>query len=152
MSEEAPRHWLVVTSEQNYAATARHRFSVQGFKERHRRTVERMRPGDRMCWYVTRAGVFAATATVRSAVFEDAAPIWRSERAPDAYRWRVRLRRAHSLPLARGVEAARLVPAMRFAARYPHAHWRLALQGQLREITQADLTRVERAVVARQAR
>lgn len=147
-----PKHWLVVTSEDNFSATARRRFSVQGFKRRHRRTVEKMRPGDRMCWYVTRAAVFTATATVRSPLFEDGTAVWRARGTPDTYPWRVRLRRDHSVPVARGVEAAGLVPGMRFAARYPRAHWRLALQGQVREIGRSDLAKVERAVAAREQR
>lgn len=140
------RHWLVTTSEENYATTARRRFTLQGFKARHRRAVERMRPGDRLCWYVTRVAVFPATATVISPAFEDATPLWRSEGRPDAYPWRVRLRPAVTVPRTRGVPAARLVPGMRFASRFPAPHWRLALQGQLREIPAADFARVERAL------
>ncbi len=139
---------MVVTSPDNFARTRRLRFTQQGVKRRHRAKALRMAPGDRICWYVTRVRGFAATATVVSPCFTGTQRIWVSEGAPDAYPWRVRIRRDHAVPVARAVPAATLAARLRFVRRWPASRWGLAFQGNLHELGAADFARIERAVAA----
>ncbi len=137
---------MVVTSPDNYARTRARRFTVQGVKSRHLRKAARMAPGDRVCWYVTGIQSFAATATLTSAFFEGSEPIWVSEKAGEGYPWRFRIRKGHALAPARAVPAAPLVPSLDFVRKWPAAYWRLAFQGNLHEIPDADFAVIERAV------
>lgn len=138
--------WMVVTSPENYARTRARRFTVQGVKSRHRRKAERMAPGDRVCWYLTGLQSFAATATLTSTFFEGSEPIWVSEKTGDPYPWRFRIRKDHALAATRAVPAAPLVPALGFVKKWPAAYWRLAFQGNLHELPDADFAVIERAV------
>ncbi|MBI3522051.1 MAG: EVE domain-containing protein [Chloroflexi bacterium] len=136
---------MIVSSERNFIATRRRRFTVQGIKSRHRARAARIAPGDRLCWYVTGRAVFAATATVRSPVFVGRERIWISDGKPDPYPWRVRIAKDAAVPPRRGVPAGSLRGRLRFVKRR-EPHWTLAFQGNLHELVAADFALIERAV------
>lgn len=137
---------MVVTTPDNYAATRRRRFRLQGVKTRYRRAAERIAPGDRICWYLVGVAGFVATATVISPAFEEHTPIWTSTGRPDPYPWRFRIRRDLARAPADAVPAAALAPRLAFIRRWPAAHWRLAFQGNLHRIGRRDFGVIERAL------
>jgi EVE domain-containing protein len=141
--------WMIVTSPENYARTKALRFTQQGMKSRHRSKAARMSPGDGLCWYVTGVQTFAGVARVTSRCFESNKPIWVSERTPDDYPWRVRIKKECALTPEHGVPAASLVPRLRFVRRWPQANWHLAFQGNVHELPIADFTLIARAVAER---
>lgn len=131
--------WLVVTSPQNFARTQDHNFTVQGFKPRHRGRVASMRPGDRLLYYLTGEGSFAASARVRSECFEDRTRIWTSPGHPDeVYPWRVQLAPDLVVPVECRPQASEWAERLEFVGSWPRAHWRLAFQGMLRAIPRGD--------------
>ena len=80
--------WMAVTSTDNFERTRALGATMQGFKTRQRKNVmERMQPGDRLVWYITKVQAFGGTATVASKGFEDHELIWRSKPGED-YAWR----------------------------------------------------------------
>ncbi len=145
---------MIVTSRDNYATTKALGFTVQGVKSRHRRKAERMAPGDRVCWYLTGVQSFAATATLTSTFFEGRDPIWVSETTGDPYPWRFRIEKDHAVApdeaddQGRLVSAASLLPALVFVKKWPAAHWRLAFQGNLHELSAEDFSTIEHAIIA----
>src|SRR5205085_663381 len=88
------RYWIITTSPDNVRRTAAHGWKLQGFKTRQRKNVmERMRPGDRLAYYLTGIKAIGALATVTGEPFEDHTPIWVSEGKPgEDYAWRVAIR------------------------------------------------------------
>jgi hypothetical protein len=139
---------MVVTTPENYRRTRARRFTVQGVKARHRRKVERIAPGDRVCWYLVGIAGFVATATVTSPGFEDARPIWVSTGRPDPYPWRFKIARDVVRDPEDAIPAASIVDRLAFTRRWPRAHWRLAFQGNLHEIGRRDFAVIERALAS----
>lgn len=139
---------MVVTTLENYRRTRGRRFTVQGVKARHRRKVERIAPGDRVCWYLVGIAGFVATATVTSPGFEDARPIWVSTGRPDPYPWRFKIARDVVRDPEDAIPAASIVDRLAFTRRWPRAHWRLAFQGNLHEIGRRDFAVIERALAS----
>jgi len=146
MPSRARGYWMIVSSLANYERTKALRFTQQGVKRRYRRSAERMRPGDGLCFFVTGVGTFAATAEITSPYFESKKRIWISDGTPDPYPWRVRTKKTHAVAPEAGVPAASLVPKLRFVRKWPKAHWRLAFQGNLHELPAADFALITRAV------
>jgi len=131
--------WLVVTSPENFERTRQRGFTVQGFKEHHRRRVERLADGDRLAYYLTGLGCFSGTTIVSSGLFEERSRIWHSPGHPDeVYPWRVRVVGDLAPPLSLCPQAKDLVADLRFVRKWPAPHWRLAFQGMLRELPAAD--------------
>lgn len=132
--------WVLTGSLENFRIYAERGFDVIGFKERRRRQAAEIEPGDQIIFYVTGVQAFGAIARVRSAMFEDRAPIWRPgrKRRPEDYPWRVEAEPVAVLAEERFVAAEDLVDALEHVRKWPPEHWHLAFQGQLRTVTDAD--------------
>jgi len=145
------RQWVVVGSPDNVARTIDLGFTVQGFKSRQRKKVERMAPGDRLAYYVTGQKVFAATAVVTSVGFEDHDPIWRSvdpKRADEDYPWRVHIAPDLLAIWEDWVPAEPIARQMAYVQKWPTKHWTLAFQGNLHEVDAADFALIRDALAA----
>jgi hypothetical protein len=138
--------WMVVTSTDNFQRTIDLGFTVQGFKARQRKKVmERMGPGDDLLYYVTGVQVFAATARITSEGFEDHELIWTSKPGED-YPWRVEVTPDRVLAEAAWIPTEVIAPGLEYVQKWPAAHWKLAFQGNLHLIPDADFAAVRRAM------
>lgn len=138
--------WMVVTSADNYQRTIDLGFTKQGFKSRQRRRVmENMKPGDNLLYYVTAVQVFAATATITSEGFEEHELIWLSKPGED-YPWRVEVK-ADRVPAEEDwIPTHMHGPALEYMQKWPAKHWKLAFQGNLHEIPDADFATIRQAL------
>jgi hypothetical protein len=103
-----------------------------------------MEPGDRVAFYVTGVQAFAAIARVTAGVFEDRTPLWPGKPGkPDPYPWRLASEPVIVLEEDEHVPAQELAPQLRHARKWPPEHWRLAFQGQIRAVDDADMKLIE---------
>ena len=141
--------WLVVGSPDNFGRTRELGFSMQGFKARQRKKVlEQMRPGDNLVYYVSGVQAFAATASVASHGFEDHEPIWKSKPGED-YPYRVKISPDVVLDEADWVPSDSVAPGLAYVQKWPAEHWKLAFQGNLRQIPDEDYQTLRKAIAAR---
>ncbi|HLF40263.1 MAG TPA: EVE domain-containing protein [Acidimicrobiia bacterium] len=140
--------WLVVGSPENFARTRDLGFSMQGFKTRQRRKVmEQMRPGDNLVYYVSGVQAFAATASIGSEGFEDHEQIWKSKPGED-YPYRVKISPDMVLDEADWVPSESVGPGLVYVQKWPTEHWKLAFQGNLRQIPDEDFSTLRDAITA----
>jgi hypothetical protein len=138
--------WLVVTSPDNYARTRELGFTVQGFKTRQRKNVmERVRPGDRLAYYLSQVQAFGATATITSAGFEDHELIWQSKPGED-YPYRVHVEADVVGDEDDWVPSHVIGPGLEYVQRWPAEHWKLAFRGNLHAIPDADFATIRAAL------
>lgn len=146
-----PTYWIIVGSADNLRRTAELGFTVQGIKARHRKKAERMRPGDKLVYYVTGAKSFAGIATVESPFFESHERIWASadpKKAAEDYPFRVRISADLVLDLEDAVPAEGVARRMAYVAKWPAANWTLAFQGNVHEIGEEDYRLIRAAIEA----
>lgn len=142
--------WMGVTSPANFARTAERGFAMQGFKTRQRKKVmEQMAPGDNLVYYLTGVQVFAATAVIGSEGFEDHELIWQSKPGED-YPWRVKISPDIVVDEAAWVPSEAVGPGLQYVQKWPAEHWKLAFQGNLHLIPDADLETLRKALEAAQ--
>ncbi|HZQ78143.1 MAG TPA: EVE domain-containing protein [Acidimicrobiia bacterium] len=140
--------WMVVTSPDNLGRTSDLGFSVQGFKTRQRRKVlEQMAPGDNLVYYVSKVQAFAATARVESDGYEDHELIWQSKPGED-YPWRVKISPGVVAAEADWIPSEAVGPGLAYVQKWPAEHWKLAFQGNLHLIPDADFESLEAALTA----
>jgi predicted RNA-binding protein len=134
--------WILTGSLENFQINVERGFDVVGFKERRRLQAAEMEPGDEIVFYVTGVQAFGGIARVRSAMFEDRAPIWPQGRKkhPEDYPWRVRAEPVVVLDESDFVPAEELATELEHVRKWPAEHWHLAFQGQLRTVSDADAT------------
>jgi|SRR5579884_2437042 len=146
-----PTYWIIVGSRDNFRRSAERDFTVQGIKSRHRKKAERMRPGDKIVYYITGIKAFAGIATIESPSFESHERIWESgdpKKAAEDYPFRVEISPDLILPDEEFVPAEGVARQMRYVSKWPEANWTLAFQGNVHEIGAEDYALIRRAIQA----
>ena len=135
----APKTWILTGSPENFAATRERGFTLIGCKEIRRNMALQMEPGDRIVFYLTRVGVFAGSVLIRGEMFEDRTPVWPGKPGKaDAYPWRFETEPELVLDEDQWVDAEELKGTLEHIRKWPAEHWKLAFQGQLRTVSDAD--------------
>lgn len=150
-SETGPSYWIIVGSTDNFARTRELGFTVQGMKSRHRKKAERMRPGDRIVWYLTGVKAFGGIATITSPYFESHDRIWQSgdpKKETEDYPFRVEINPDVVLDSGEWVPAEPVARAMEYVKKWPSANWTLAFQGNVHSIERADFEVIQAALEA----
>lgn len=147
-------YWIIVGAPGNFEKTRELGFSIQGMKSRHRKKAERMKPGDKIAYYITGRKAFAAISTVTSQYFESHEPIWKSadpKKDAEDYPFRVETQLEVALPESEFVDAEPIARQMEYASKWPAANWTLAFQGNVHEINASDFALIRDAIDARAA-
>jgi EVE domain len=139
MPGDDPRTWILTASPENHEATAEHGFSVIGIKERNRARALQIEPGDRIVLYLTKVMAFAGSIVVTGEMYEDRTKIWPGKPGKaDAYPWRFPTDPEIVLDEPDWVPAETLSTKLEHIRKWPAEHWKLAFQGQLRTVSEAD--------------
>ena len=149
--QDQPSYWIIVGSPENVARTRELGFTVQGIKSRHRKKAERMKPGDRLIYYVTGLKAFAGISIVTSPYFESHEPIWQSKdpkKAAEDYPYRVRTKPEIVLDEGEYIDAEPIARQMAYVAKWPAANWTLAFQGNVHEIGAQDFSIIRDAIAS----
>ncbi len=72
-------YWIVVGSEENMRIAEARGFDIFGFKSTRRSEVSKMRPGDKLIFYLTKIMKFGGLAEVTSDYFEDHTNVFKSK-------------------------------------------------------------------------
>lgn len=144
------RTWVLTGSPENFAATREHGFALIGLKEGRRNFAQQIEPGDRIVLYLTQRMAFAAAIVVTGELFEDCTPVWPGKPGKaDSYPWRFATEPEVVLDEADWVAAESLASSLEHVRKWPAEHWKLAFQGQIREVSAADADVLMQALEAR---
>jgi predicted RNA-binding protein len=144
-----PTYWIIVGSIDNFRRSADLGFTVQGMKSRHRKKAERMKPGDRIIYYVTGLKAFAGIATITSNYFESHDQIWKSgdpKKDAEDYPFRVKIEPDVILPETDFVAAEGVARQMTYVSKWPAENWTLAFQGNVHEIGESDYALIRQGI------
>ena len=131
--------WILTGSPENFETTRERGFRVIGMKERRRNLAEQMEPGDRIVFYLTRVKAFGAIVRITGEMYEDRAKVWPGKPGkPDPYPWRFETEPELVLDEPEWVAAEALASELEPVRKWPREHWRLAFQGQIRAVSEAD--------------
>lgn len=149
MPDADRKHWVVVSSVDNWQKTKDLDFTIQGLKSRHRKKAEQMRPGDKIVYYCTGVKAFAGISTITSEYFESDELIWASsnaKRAGEQYPFRVKIEGDLALDNDDFVSAEPLARQMTYAKKWPAEHWTLAFQGNVHLVPEEDYVLIRTAI------
>lgn len=136
-------YWISVGSEENMRIAEARGFDIFGFKSTRRAEVSRMKPGDKLVFYLKGLMKFGGIAEVSSEYFEDHTRIFSSPRKPsEDYPFRVTAKPLIILLPEQYVDVREIGPTLEFTRKWPPEHWRLAFQGALHEIPERDYERI----------
>jgi len=138
--------WMLVSSPENFERARATGFSVLAMKSRHVRKAERVRPDDRVVFYVVGQMAFAGTFTVTSTFFESHDPLFQSKKDGEDYPYRFEVRPDTVLAAGQFVPATSLLVDLQFVKKWPAEHWHLAFQGNVHTLTPQDFATIEQAI------
>ncbi len=136
------RYWMITTSPDNFELDRKKLgFRVQGLRHRHRKMVQKFRPGDKVVYYINRISRFGAIARITSGYFKGTDRLWTDE---DEL-WPSR---AHSEPelvldAETMLDAIRIKDNLSFVQKYSTRKWGIAFQGSIRELSEEDFKLIE---------
>jgi hypothetical protein len=134
-----PRTWILTGSPENHAATAAHGHRVIGLKEGRRNFALQIEATDRIVLYATKRMAFAGSILVAGDLYEDRTPIWPGKPGKaDPYPWRFPTVPEIVLDPDAWVPAESLATELEHVRKWPAEHWKLAFQGQIRAVSEAD--------------
>jgi len=139
----AKNYWMFVESLENFTITKDLGFTLHGLGPKYRRRAERMRPDDRVVFYVSGLRKWTATATITSRYFEDNTPIWKSVGREDGYPYRVNLAPDIVVDEADYIDALILAPRLDYVKRWAPEDWPLAFFDRLHLLPQRDFRLIE---------
>jgi len=141
-------NWIVVGSPENFEIARERGFDMFGFKSSRRRESAEMKPGDKLIFYLTGVMKFGGVAEVKSEVFEDRTPIFRSEKkAAEDYPFRVKTAPDRILDRDQWLDVKEFATRLEMTRRRGE-YWRLAFQGNLHKISDEDYKEISDAVDA----
>lgn len=149
-----PTYWIIVGSPDNFARTRALGFSLQGVKSRHRKKAEKMKPGDKIVWYLTGVKAFGGIATITSRYFESHERIWQSgdpKKDAEDYPFRVSIEPDVVLDEGQWVEAEPIARLMQYVSKWPASNWTLAFQGNVHAIDADDFALIASAIAAKKS-
>jgi len=136
-----PNYWLITTSPENFEVDRETSgFTVQGLKERHRKTMMKFQPGDKVVYYINRISKLGAIATITSGYYhDDKTKIWTDE---DEI-WPVRARSKPDIVLDDDelIDIKRLIKDLTFIR--DKTNWGLYVRGSVRQIPEEDYLLIE---------
>jgi hypothetical protein len=136
---ETQTTWVLTGSTDNFAVTRELGFKLIGFKERRRKQAQSMEVGDRIIFYLTKVMAFGGSVLITSDLFEDREPVWPGKPgSPDPYPWRRETEPELIVAEDQWLPAESVKDDLEHIAKWPAEHWKLAFQGQLRTVTDAD--------------
>ena len=131
--------WILTASPDNHAATAERGFGVIGLKERNRNRALEIEQGDLIVLYLTKVMRFAGAIRVTGDLYEDRTKLWPGKPGnPDSYPWRFETEPVVVVEEPDWVPAESLATSLEHVRKWPAEHWKLAFQGQIRAVTDAD--------------
>ncbi len=136
-------YWIVVGSEENMRIAEDRGFDMFGFKSTRRTEVAGMKAGDRLIFYLTKIMKFGGIAEVTSDYYEDHEKVFRSVKPKEDYPWRVKIKQITVLTPEQYLDVREIGPTMEYVKKWPPEHWRLAFQGNLHKIPEADYKLIE---------
>lgn len=134
---------MVVTSPEDFEITKEGGFSLFGVKAEYRRRAQRMQPDDRMMYYVQGLRKWTATATIKSAFFEDRTPVWTPGLRREVFPFRVKTEPAIVLDEEDYIDALILAPRLDYLKRWAPEDWPLAFVDSLHLLPQKDFRLIE---------
>lgn len=136
-------YWMVVQTHENYRISRDLGLTVHGLRRRHRRRAERMRPDDKLLYYISDLRKWSAIATVKSRYFKDEKELWNPVPRGERFPFRLKLEPDIVLQEESYLDGLQLGPRLEYVKRWHPESWYLAFFETLHLIPQRDFRLLE---------
>lgn len=139
-------YWMLVGTSENWDIMQKQGFNLCAMKSRRKNFAQQVRIGDKVVFYLTKIQSFAGTAEFASTFIEDHSKLFISEKQGEDYPWRFKIKPEIMLTKEKSVPAETLKSKLGYVGKWPAAHWKLAFQGNVHIIPEADYKTIQQAL------
>ncbi|MDQ3328504.1 MAG: EVE domain-containing protein [Chloroflexota bacterium] len=139
-------YWMLVSSPENFELSRRRGFDLAGMKSRHGKKAADVRSGDKVVYYLTGVMGFGGVAEITGTSYYSEELLWGSRKAGEAYPHRFPVTIECAAEPDQYLPAAHIVEQMQHTKKWPSEHWRLAFQGNVHRLTQADYDLIKQGI------
>ena len=141
------KHFMISTSEFDFAVDMSNELKVIGLPERNKRTAMSLKPGDKIVFYVSKLSIIGGIAEVTGEYFYEKKRIWSD--LYDLWPHRVPARPVYLIKnITEGIKAKDLLDDL-LLVRNKHAKWGCYFQGSFKNISAHDYLVFENALKRR---
>ncbi len=133
-----PTYWMLVSSEENFERSRARGFDIAGMKSRHRKKAERLKPGDKVVFYLTKVQAFGGCAEVTSTFFESDESVWDGGKKQEIYPFRFEVRPEIVCEAGDFLAVEPIRHKLQHLKKWPDEHWRLGFQGNVHSLPRED--------------
>lgn len=147
MENDAPTHWLLVSSPENFETSRARGFDIAGMKSRHKKKAETVKAGDTVFFYCTGLKAIGGLAEVTGPYFYDETHIWESTKPNEEYPYRFPIKPVAIIGSRENfVPVDEFVDALDYPKRWPRENWTLAFQGNVHKFGERDFDLLAQAI------
>lgn len=137
-------YWLLVNTSTNFEVIKAK--NITAMKSRRKNYATQVKPGDKVVFYLTKLQAFAGAAEFTSTFTEDHSKLFVSEKKNEDYPWRFKIKPEVMLDKEKAVPAESLKDRLEYVKKWPAEHWKLAFQGNVHVIGEADYKTIKSAL------
>lgn len=150
------QYWMLVGTPENWDIMQKNGSNLCAMKARRKNYAQQVKPGDKVVFYLTKVQSFAGAAEFSSTFTEDHSKLFVSEnkephsakatRGEEDYPWRFKIKPEVMLPKEKSIPAETLKDKLQYVQKWPAQHWKLAFQGNVHVILEADYHKIKEAL------
>ena len=141
-------NWIVVGSPENFEIAKSRGFDMFGFKDKRKREAASMEPGDKLIFYLIGIMKFGGMAEVTGQAFFDDSPVFKTEKKPgEKYSNRIPTKPVRILDDDQYLDVKEYADQLEMT-RARGEYWRLAFQGNLHKLSDADFKLLQKDIDA----
>lgn len=142
-------YWMLVGTPENYEIMSEGGFKICAMKSKRKNYAIKVKPGDKVVFYLTKIQSFAGAAEFVSSYTEDHSALFISEKKGEDYPWRFKIKPAVMLPKEKAVPAETVKDKLAYLKKWPVKYWKLGFQGNVHEIPKEDYETLISGIVNR---
>ncbi len=127
---------LFVTNIENFQTTTAD--GVVGFKAGRKNYALKTHPGDQLAFYIAGIGKVGGIVEITSQMYEDREKLFKPKTPGEIYPWRFKSKNILVLPQEKWIPIEDFRDKLEMFKSRQGAHWKLALQGQIHYLSDAD--------------
>ncbi|MCR4324076.1 MAG: EVE domain-containing protein [Candidatus Curtissbacteria bacterium] len=130
------KYWLLVTDPNNFEVMKAK--NIAAMKARRKNFAEKVEPGDKVVFYLTKIGKFGGVAEFKSKSKYDEKKMFPVEKPGETHPWRFDIKFEVKLPEDKYVSAEEFKEKLVYLKKWPAKYWKLGFQGNIHEIPKED--------------
>ena len=129
-------YWLLVTNPKNFELMKQK--NLAAMKAKRKNFADRVKPGDKVVFYLTKIGKFGGVAEFTSKTREEKTKIFEEEKPGEVHPWRFDVKFEVKLDEKDYVPAENFKDKLKYLKKWPAKYWKLGFQGNVHEIPEED--------------